>query len=128
MDWKLPPKSANRIAIALVALAAVSALAWWKIDEYRSRVPFDPQVWRAAAKAHSDRTRSRMLHDLMDRHALKGMHRTEVLELLGAPESGRSFETWDMAYRLGPYFIDSEWLVLRLDATQRAVEFRVVTD
>lgn len=69
-----------------------------------------------------------MLHDLMDKHSLKGMHRTELEAVLGPPESARSFQTWDMVYLLGPHFIDSEWLVLRLDATQRVAEFRVVTD
>jgi hypothetical protein len=128
MDWKRPAMSANRIAIALLVLAAACAVAWWKIDEYRSRIPFDPQSWRAAAKTHQDRTRSRMLHDLMDKHSLKGMHRTELVALLGTPESARSFQAWDMAYLLGPHFIDSEWLVLRLDATQRVAEFRVLTD
>jgi hypothetical protein len=94
-----------------------------------SDIPFDAAGWVAAA-AGSDQTRYRMHKDLLRRHPLVGMTRSEVTALLGPPTRTNYFREWDMVYVMGPepgFGVDNVWLVLRL-ADERVVEHRVVTD
>ena len=56
----------------------------------------------------------------------------EVVALIGEPDNTSYFREYDMVYRLGMergfISIDSEWLVLRLDANQVVTKFRIVRD
>ncbi|MBD2000571.1 hypothetical protein H6G00_28870 [Leptolyngbya sp. FACHB-541] len=63
---------------------------------------------------------------------MAGKSRPEVVALLGEPDKTNYFQDYDLVYWLGPerglMRIDSEWLVLRLDAEGRVSEHQLVTD
>ena len=76
--------------------------------------------------------RLNMADGLIARGDLDRMSRSDVIELLGEPPEKEYFRDWDLVYRLGMergfISIDSEWLVIRLGADGRVVEYRIVTD
>lgn len=117
--------------------AVMAYLFLWPVLEDRlHRQPFDAQAWRGAVSAESANSawplRLRMVDDLLERHPLQGMTRQQVVALLGEPGRTGSFRDWDMVYWLGPergfIRIDSEWLLLRLDAGEKVVEYRIARD
>ncbi|MBD1864951.1 MULTISPECIES: hypothetical protein [Trichocoleus] len=73
-----------------------------------------------------------MVDDLLKRHTLAGKSRSEVIALLGQPGTTDYFQDYDLVYWLGPerglMSIDSEWLIIRLDAQGRVSEHQLVTD
>ncbi len=73
-----------------------------------------------------------MVDDLLNGHKLVGMDRASVVELLGEPTLTSYFHEYDLVYWLGPerglWSIDSEWLVMKLDANRRVSEAKLVTD
>ena len=93
--------------------------------------PLDPVAWQADAEARTG-VRLPMADRLLASDALIGKTRPEVVAWLGEPPRTGYFADWDLVYRLGIerglFPIDSEWLVLRLDARGRVAEARIVTD
>ena len=90
---------------------------------------FDSDQWKKADLSTRDRVE--MVDGLLSQHALKGLSRSEVVELLGEPTKTDKWEDWDMIYVLGPteYMpIDHEWLVLELDETDRVSDYDVTAD
>lgn len=85
-------------------------------------LPFSAGWWRAGEGNWSDplHRRHRIADWLVLSHRLVGLHRNDVVALLGEPPPTEYFKEWDMVYLLGAergfISIDSEWLVLRLDA------------
>ena len=79
-----------------------------------------------------DPIRIRMVDDLLNKNDFHGIARNEVVALLGETSKSGYFADWDLVYWLGPergfISIDSEWLVFRLDANQKVIEYRIVTD
>jgi hypothetical protein len=77
-------------------------------------------------------TRHRMADNLLSSKALLGKSRDEIVGMLGEPPSTGYFSKWDLVYQLGAergYFsIDSEWLLIRLDAQGRAIEAKLARD
>ena len=73
-----------------------------------------------------------MLDDLLRSHPLVGRSRAEVESLIGPPDTTEYFRKYDMVYMLGQersfIGIDSEWLVIKLDAASLVTEARLVTD
>lgn len=72
-----------------------------------------------------------MMDSLLSQHPLKGLSRSEVVELLGEPTSTDKWQEWDMIYVLGPTDpmpIDNEWLVIKLDKTDRVLSFKMIED
>lgn len=92
---------------------------------------FDPDAWRQREQAQ-DHAAAGMADRLVADSTLRGMTRDEIVRMLGEPPRTSYFEDWDMVYRLGPergYLgIDSEWLVIRLDAGKRVIEYGIVRD
>ncbi|MDX1996745.1 MAG: hypothetical protein SF066_03415 [Thermoanaerobaculia bacterium] len=92
---------------------------------------FDAEAWRDPKRVQAGDRRA-MADRLLWTRALLGRSRTDVLALLGPPSSDGYFRDWGLVYWLGPergYFgIDSEWLGLRLDAEERVIEARILTD
>jgi len=72
-----------------------------------------------------------MVDDLLRRHRLVGMGRTQVDELLGVPPHSDYFPEYDYVYWLGrergAFAIDSEWLVIKF-RNGTVVEAEVMTD
>lgn len=94
---------------------------------------FDPRVWRDTVQVYSELApRGCMVEDLLSRMPLVGMNRDEVVGLLGEPTRTDYFKHFDLVYWLGPepglLSIDSEWLVMKLDATGRVKVAHVMTD
>jgi hypothetical protein len=91
---------------------------------------FDLALWREADP--STRQRAEMVDDLMRAHPLNGLHRAEVMTLLGPPTRTDKWQDWQMVYVLGPkrgfLGIDDEWLLLRLDGSGVVIEHRIETD
>ena len=104
----------------------------WQVTEWLNRRPFDAGAWQAAKEKWQDPVRQRMVDDLLRRHRLVGMTRERVVELLGESDTTDYFRDWDLVYWLGMerswISIDSEWLVLRLNAQSAVTEARLVTD
>lgn len=72
-----------------------------------------------------------MVASLLEAHPLKGMGRTEVIELLGPPTPTDKWDGTEMIYVLGPdagIGIDHEWLLIELDQQGRVQDYRVVSD
>ena len=101
------------------------------VRDYSSRVPFDATVWKAQNRRDPEGVRVHMVDDLLRRHRVVGMTRTQVDELLGVPTPSDYFREYDYVYWLGqerwPFGIDSEWLVLKYKG-DLVVDARVVTD
>ena len=95
-----------------------------------SAVAFDPAKWKSADL--DGRVRAEMLPDLLNRHPLQGMSKTEVISLLGEPTPTDKWEGADMIYVLGndgSYTpIDHEWLLIKLDGQGRVSSFETVKD
>ena len=97
------------------------------------RERFDAAVWRDTVLAFSAAApRGCMVDDLLAGRRLAGLPRAEVVALLGADARTGYFREYDLVYWLGPergpFSIDSEWLVLRLDQAGRVAEAKLVTD
>jgi outer membrane protein assembly factor BamE (lipoprotein component of BamABCDE complex) len=90
---------------------------------------FDSDQWKDADPLTRDRVE--MVDQLLSQHPLKGLSRSEVVELLGEPTSTDKWDDWDMMYVLGPtdYMpIDNEWLVINLNAAGRVVAYKKTQD
>jgi len=120
------------VAAIVVMLGAVAALVIGTAVNTRP-LAFDAARWRSepATLDHSS-VRLRMVDDLLDRSILARLTRGEVIQLLGDPEPTDYFSDWDLVYVLGPergfISIDNEWLLIRLDDSERVVETITATD
>jgi len=142
---KLIPSNArfNRNTFAIIAAIILLLLSpfiymygsiiWDTLSEHYHRTAFDSAKWQDKGLVKSaNPIRIRMVDDLLKQYSFSGMSREEVTEILGEPDKTAYFREWDMVYWLGPersiMSIDSEWLVLRLDAERKVTECRIVTD
>lgn len=94
---------------------------------------FEPGLWKSAPRLDSpESVRLRMVDSLLSSSLLSGRTRSEVESLIGPPDTTTYFREFDMVYQLGPersfFSIDSEWLVIRLDASGRVSTAQLVTD
>jgi hypothetical protein len=102
-------------------------------EDWKSCLPFDSLVWKESlTKESTESVRLRMINDLLRKHVLLGMHRSEVISLLGMPPSTEYFRDYDLVYWLGPergfFGIDSEWLAVKFDGEDRVTKASVVSD
>lgn len=122
------------LAAVLGTPVALYGLAWAFVvpssDDYQHRLVFDAKAWREKSADASDDwpTRLRMVDSLMDRRVLDGRTQLQVVELLGPTDDTLKWRDWDLVYHLGPerkslFRIDSEWLVIRLDARRTVVSY-----
>ena len=92
-------------------------------------MPFDSAKWKAG---NEDEIRIRMVDSLLRKFEFTGKSRTEVVYILGEPDKTGYFRDYDMVYRLGMervfISIDSEWLVIRLDAAGLVKEYGIARD
>ncbi len=104
------------------------------VSDYSQRLSFDSQAWKAslADNQSEDPIRLRMVDDLLRKHRLIGLSRSEVLDFLGQPPPTDKFSDWDLVYWLGPerglFSIDSEWLVIRFGKNGKVTEAKDVQD
>lgn len=73
-----------------------------------------------------------MIEHLIWSRKLDGLSRGELVALLGAPSNAGYFRGRDYVYWLGNerslFSIDSEWLVIDVDASGRVSHYEVVRD
>jgi hypothetical protein len=102
-------------------------------EDWKFRLQFDSLVWKESLTKESvEPVRLRMIDDLLRKHALVGMRRSEVISLLGTPPSTGYFSEYDFVYWLGPerglFGIDSEWLAVKFNGENRVSKANVVSD
>jgi hypothetical protein len=104
-------------------------------EDYAHRTAFDPAGWRDRSLDADSLwpTRLRMVDDLIAKKRLDGLTRREVESLLGSGDRTDKWKDWHLVYHLGPerrglFRIDSEWLVIRFDQSDRVMEYRIVGD
>lgn len=120
----------------LVGIALLAASLWlsFRAPMGERPIPFESARWIATpAEFSHESIRQRMVDDLLRSHPLVGRSRAEVESLIGPPDVTAYFREYDMVYMLGQQrnsflAIDSEWLVIKLDALCRVTEARLVTD
>jgi len=92
---------------------------------------FDSDRWKQAERL-DDQVRIQMIEHPMWSGKLDGMSRTELLALLGAPSNVGYVRDRDYVYWLGNerslLSLDSEWLVVDVDASGRVSRYEVVSD
>jgi hypothetical protein len=130
--WILAAALATPVALYGLARAYVETPS---IADRTHRLAFDAQAWRTrSADAGQDwPTGLRMVDSLLERRLLDGLTRAQVVELLGPVDDTSKWREWDLVYHLGPerkalIRIDSEWLVIRLDARGAVTGYRLVAD
>jgi len=115
----------------VVSLLMVVGGYWCVMD---APLPFKQSWWRAGETNYADpfHRRNRFADWLVLWSSLKGRSRADVVALLGEPTPTEYFKQWDMVYVLGPergfIAIDSEWLVIRLDARGAVREAPIASD
>lgn len=122
------------VVVGAILLGAVPGhSAWDRWRRCRGHTRFDAAAWRDEGLARGGRAvRGCMVDDLLATRRLPGRPRAAVAALLGEPRPTSYFREYDLVYWLGPergpFSIDSEWLVLTLDAAGRVADARLVTD
>lgn len=125
------PKRKRSFLWALV-LAVIATASYYAI--LIMPLPFAPSWWAVEDFDLNERfhLRHRIADSLVASSRLEGKTREEIVALLGEPPQTDYFSDWDLVYGLGMerglFSIDGEWLVIRLDASGRAIEARIVRD
>ena len=112
VEHKRPRLGAWLLVVAAVTIA-VGAFAYRSL----ARPRFDSDAWKSVPA--DDPGKLAMVDDLLARHKLVGMTRTEIDTMLGTPPKTSYFRDYDYVYWLGPergfMSIDSEWLCIAFD-------------
>jgi len=93
--------SLRGLLIVIGAVAALVPLFLYTLpDDPFSGRSFDRKIWLEFADDYvDDNPRASMIRDLQKEHLQVGMSRTEIIELLGEPET--KFENSDFSYIVG---------------------------
>lgn len=117
------------VGVLVVFLA--STITYGFMTGYLPVRPFDSDRWKRVERV-DDQARIHMIEHLMWSGKLDGLSRSELVALLGAPSKAGYFRDRDYVYWLGNerslFSIDSEWLVLDVDASGRVSHYEVVRD
>lgn len=114
--------------VLAIGLSVLAARHWWTTRP----LPFDRAVWNSKPSGLDDFRRHRMADELVEQRSLIGLSRDQVLAMLGEPTKTSHFRDFDLVYVLGDergwISIDSEWLVMRLDADGHVSTAELVRD
>lgn len=106
-----------RLGVWLLVLAVITIVVGGGLYSSLTRVRFDSSAWKSVPA--DDPGKLAMVDDLLARHQLVGMTRTEIDAMLGTPPTTPFFQDYDYVYWLGPergfISIDSEWLGIAFD-------------
>lgn len=104
--------------VLLLGLILISAPIYYSllpdITNYKNRIKFDQTKWKDWRETETTAClRWDMTHDLVDKHKLKGLSVTEIIELLGEPDRKNKKE---IRYYLGMsrHAIDTGSLILTI--------------
>ena len=121
------------IAVAIAGgVLALSVAVLWHLQTMAS--PFDRTIWHQGeqGKFSLDAPRLRMADGLIRSHILIGKTRSELEAMLGPATRTDKFRDYGLVYWLGAergfMSIDSEWLVIRIDKSNKAFEASIVSD
>ena len=118
----------------VVAFGLASLLVLPLLPYVEFLLPYNKDIWMARAPMPNDwlHVRGHMAYDLVTSRRLIGLTHAEVTRLLDSPEPTDKYPDWDIVYWIGPNRssipIDSEWLLMRLDATGKVSEAQLVDD
>lgn len=109
--------------------AARSQLAESRCDGHEA---FIQSQWMDTAMVRGKlAVRGCMVDDLLEQHELRGMTRADVVSLIGEPDTVRDLQAYDLVYWLGPerglIGTDSEYLVMKLDKSNRVTSVELIT-
>jgi outer membrane protein assembly factor BamE (lipoprotein component of BamABCDE complex) len=98
-----------------------------------TKIRFDSSTWKQTGQLNqSSYPRLEMAEDLIRDRTLYGKTKQEVIELLGKPSNDGYFKTYDLVYWLGPergwFSVDSEWLLIQLDDSERVIKYELGRD
>jgi rRNA maturation protein Nop10 len=116
--------------VLLLSCVGAIAVPMWQ----RRPIRFESARWISTPAAFDHTSiRQRMVDDLLRSRRLAGMSRKDVEALLGPPDNTGYFREFEMVYFLGQerealFQIDSEWLLIKLDADERVTQARLGTD
>lgn len=119
------------VLLLLVAVTSSAVIAWFALKYTNNRpMAFEKTRWMKARNEGDERVLNRMSKDLIQRNALIGESRSQLIDLLGAPE-----KYTDAGDRQMYYLIREDWdwidpvrrdhLLISLDPNGRAVETRI---
>lgn len=121
------------LLVGLIAAGGIGlALAILSMGE-PSMIAFDSKTWQDQEQVHQKPyPRRGMADNLLQERALHGKTREQVAQMLGEPTNTEYFADYDVVYWLGPQrgflAVDSEWLVIRFDDSDRVTEYEIKTD
>ena len=122
-------KARGKWWIAGIVALSTGAVVGWSVGR-RGR-SFDPVLWQNERQVQQG-VRLKMADGIVATKMLSGKTRAEVVALLSEPPKTGYFCSWDLVYWLGPergfMGIDSEWLVVKVDAQGRVSDYRIVRD
>jgi outer membrane protein assembly factor BamE (lipoprotein component of BamABCDE complex) len=133
ISWKYTDRRNKRkLKIRFIVISSIGfALLFFcvvllEVYEYESR--FTAERW-----LNDDEERVYLVDDLMNEHELIGKTKEEVFTLLGSPTETEYFKEEDnVVYYLGDergiIRIDSEWLVIWFDGSDKAMKYELRTD
>lgn len=98
-----------------------------------TKIRFDSSKWKQTGQLNQvSYPRLEMADDLIHDRTLYGKTKEEVIELLGKPSNDDYFKTYDLVYWLGPsrdwFSVDSEWLLIQLDDSERVIKYELGRD
>lgn len=98
-----------------------------------TKIRFDSSTWKQMGQLNqASYPRLEMAEDLIRDRTLYGKTKEEVIELLGKPSDDGYFKTYDLVYWLGPergwFSVDSEWLLIQLDDSERVIKYELGRD
>jgi hypothetical protein len=110
--------------------AARSQLSESRCDGHTS---FVPDQWMDTTLSRGKlAVRGCMVDDFLDKHDPRGMTRAQVVALIGEPDSQSDVAGYDLVYWLGPQRgligTDSEYLVMKLDKSNRIISAELITE
>jgi len=99
------------------------------VDAFHSRGPVASDQISGFPRG---RDRLQMADGLVALRMLNGKSREQLVEMLGELMKPDYFDEWEMVYWLGPerrtFSLDSEWLVINLDAEGSVSDYRAIHD
>lgn len=137
------PEWVKVLAISLSLFALISVAGLWALGHFilgdgpmsrcKGHEHFDERIWRDSASTYGPLAlRGCMVDDLLASRLRRGQTRASIVALLGEPPTPSRRGKFDLVYWLGPernpFGVDSEWLVVRVDATEHVVRYGLTTD
>lgn len=98
-----------------------------------TKIRFDSFQWKQSGQLNQvSYPRLQMADNLIRDRTLYGKTKEQIIELLGKPSDSGYFKDYDLVYWLGPsrdwLSVDSEWLLIKLDTSERVIQSELGRD